>query len=72
VAEHERLLRDTEMKLKKCWSGLQPEQIIPFSAKEAAEIYDQGYMTLEYKNLLDGIEDLIPVGLENKIFMSFK
>ncbi|XP_074655488.1 uncharacterized protein LOC141909055 [Tubulanus polymorphus] len=77
LADREMVLSKVRKKLAKVWTGLQDEQVIPFSALEA-ELAENAYpkelggcMTPEFIALLDGIKRLIPNGLENKLTYSY-
>lgn len=66
VRENDRkdVLHDTQRKIKDIWVGCTDEQIITFSASEAAYIQRRGRLTCQFKTILQRINALVPIGLE--------
>ena len=63
---------DTFRKLTRCWPELNESQIFQLSTTKAWSTKMAGYVSEDYSQLLDGIQRLIPVGLQRKINHSFR
>ncbi|XP_061187855.1 uncharacterized protein LOC133195894 [Saccostrea echinata] len=61
-------------RLEKYWPGLQPDQVIKFSAREAMRELDQNenYITSDYKALWGGILELYNSALDKRITSTYK
>ena len=70
--EHEAVMKDTFKKLSRCWPDLTQSQVFQLSTTKAWLNRQVGYISEDFSRLLDGIQRLIPVGLQRKIHHSYR
>ena len=59
---------DTLLKLKRCWPGVKESQVFTMSSLKAQKsLKDSGFVTSDFANLLEGIENLLPISLQCKL-----
>ncbi|KAI8488737.1 hypothetical protein Bbelb_335200 [Branchiostoma belcheri] len=64
---------DTIRKLKRCWPELDESQVFKISAKKAAMARNQAnYITKDFEKLLNGLQDLLPIGLHAKVELNYR
>ena len=70
--EREVVLDDTLRKLARSWPDIDASHVFCLSSTKAWSTRMAGYVSHDFSNLLDGIQRLVPIGLQRKIQLSFK
>lgn len=59
-------------KLSKCWPGFDPKkQLFKMNTEFAFHTLKAGYITDDYSRLIDGIQILLPMGLQRMLKMAY-
>ena len=64
--------QDTLRKLSRSWPNLDKPQVFCLSTSKAWHTKLAGYVSEDFSRLVDGIQRLVPVGLQRKIQLSYK
>ena len=70
--EKEHVKKDTIRKLKACWPKFNPDKQLFFMDTEFAwHTAQDGYITDDYAKLIDGMQELLPMGLQRKLRLAY-
>ena len=70
--EKDTVLRDTVRKLSRSWPNMDRSQVFCLSTTKAWNTKMAGYVAEDFSEFLDGIQRLVPIGLQRKIQLSYK
>ena len=71
-AERGAVLHDTLLKLQRSWPGVDDRHVFCLATTKAWATRSAGYVSHDFSNLLDGLQRLVPIGLQRKIQISYK
>ncbi|XP_078692771.1 uncharacterized protein LOC144922644 [Branchiostoma floridae x Branchiostoma belcheri] len=71
--ETDEVKQDTWKKLQRCWPGIKEHQLYYLSARTASSQFRAaGILTKDFEELIQGIEELLPASLHNRLESTYK